>query len=144
MPSGSARHLPPISPIAQPSLSSFTSRFARQKADSPSRYNLGTPGFLPSKVSRIRASLYLGHVRPTRCLKLEPEFRRSWRWPAVCCQSGMSAIVYKVNRKSGDYIKAAVIPSNHSEESHFGLVDGVIAGFLLLCACGLVCLLVLH
>jgi hypothetical protein len=56
----------------------------------------------------------------------------------------MSAIVYKVNRKSGAYIKAAVVPSNHSEESHFGLVDGVIAGFLLLCACGLVCLLVLH
>ena len=55
----------------------------------------------------------------------------------------MSAIVYKVNRKSGDYVKAAVVPSNHSEESHFGLVDGVIAGFLLLCAGGLVCLLVL-
>ena len=58
--------------------------------------------------------------------------------------AGMSAIVYKVNRKNGDYIKAAVIPSNHSEESHFGLVDGVIAGFLLLCACGLVSLLVLR
>ena len=64
-------------------------------------------------------------------------------WPAVCCQAPMSAIVYKVSRKSGDYIKAAVIPSNHSEESHFGLVDGVVVGFLLLCACGLVCLLVL-
>jgi len=55
----------------------------------------------------------------------------------------MSAIVYKVHRKSGDYIKAAVVPANHSEESHFGLVDGVIAGFLLLCLSGLVCLLVL-
>jgi hypothetical protein len=55
----------------------------------------------------------------------------------------MSAIVYKVNRKSGDYIKAAVVPSNHSEESHCGLADGVIAGFLLLCACGLLCLLAL-
>ena len=55
----------------------------------------------------------------------------------------MSAIVYKVNRKSGDYIKAAVVPSNHSEESHFGLVDGVIVSFLLLCVCALVCLLVL-
>ena len=68
---------------------------------------------------------------------------KSSRWPAACCQSGMSAIVYKVNRKSGDYIKAAVVPSNHSEESHFGMVDGVVAGFLLLCACGLICLLVL-
>jgi hypothetical protein len=56
----------------------------------------------------------------------------------------MSAIVYRVNRKSGDYIKAAIVPSNHSEESHFGLVDGVIASFLLLCASGLVCLLVLR
>ena len=56
----------------------------------------------------------------------------------------MSAIVYKVHRKSGDYVKAAIVPSNHSEESHFGLLDGVIAGFLLLCACGLVCLLVLR
>jgi len=56
----------------------------------------------------------------------------------------MSAIVYKVNRKNGDYIKAAVVPSNHSEESHFGVVDGVIVSFLLLCACGLVCLLVLR
>jgi hypothetical protein len=55
----------------------------------------------------------------------------------------MSAIVYKVNRKNGDYVKAAVVPSNHSEESHFGVVDGVIVSFLLLRACGLVCLLVL-
>jgi hypothetical protein len=56
----------------------------------------------------------------------------------------MSAIVYKVNRKSGDYIKAAVVPSNHSEESHFGVVDGVIVSFLLLCAGGLICLLALN
>jgi hypothetical protein len=55
----------------------------------------------------------------------------------------MSAIVYKVNRKGGNYIKAAVVPSNHSEESHFGVVEGVIVGFLLLCVCALVCLLVL-
>jgi hypothetical protein len=56
----------------------------------------------------------------------------------------MSAIVYRVNRKGGDYVKAAVVPSNHSEESHFGLVDGVVVSFLLLCASGLVCLLVIH
>ncbi len=55
----------------------------------------------------------------------------------------MSAIVYKVNRKSGEYIKAAVVPSNHSEESHFGVVDGVVVGFLLLCAAGVLCLLAL-
>ncbi len=53
----------------------------------------------------------------------------------------MSAIVYRVNRKGGDYIKAAVVPSNHSEESHFGVLDGVVLSFLLLCVAGLVCLL---
>jgi hypothetical protein len=66
------------------------------------------------------------------------------RWPAVCCLAGMSAIVYKVNQKSGEYIKAAIVPSNHSEESHFGMLDGVIVSFLVLCACGLVCLLALQ
>jgi hypothetical protein len=64
-------------------------------------------------------------------------------WPAVCYEAGMSAIVYKVSRKSGDYIKAGFIPSNHSEESHFGVVDGVVVGFLLVCAGGLLCLLAL-
>lgn len=64
-------------------------------------------------------------------------------WPAACFQPCMSAIVYKVNRKSGEYIKAAVVPSNHSEESHFGVVDGVVVGFLLLCAAGVLCLLAL-
>ena len=64
-------------------------------------------------------------------------------WPEVCCQGGMSAIVYRVNGKSGDYIKTAVVPSNHSEEARFGVLDGVIVSFLLLCAGGLVCLLVL-
>jgi hypothetical protein len=55
----------------------------------------------------------------------------------------MSAILYRVNRKSGDYIKTAVVASNHSEESHFGVADGVIVSILLLCLGGLVCLLVL-
>jgi hypothetical protein len=55
----------------------------------------------------------------------------------------MSAIVYKVKRKSGDYIKTAIVASNHSEESHFGVADGVIVTVLLLCVGGLVCLLVL-
>jgi len=55
----------------------------------------------------------------------------------------MSAIVYRVSRKNGDYVKSAVVPSNHSEEAHFGMIDGVIVGFLLLCAGGLVCLLAL-
>ena len=55
----------------------------------------------------------------------------------------MSAIVYRVNRKNGDYVKAAVVPSNRSEQPHFSRAEGVIVGFLLLCACGVICLLVL-
>ena len=55
----------------------------------------------------------------------------------------MGAMVFKVSRKSGGYVRGAVVPANHSEESHFGLVDGIIIGFLLLCAAGLVCLLLL-
>jgi hypothetical protein len=55
----------------------------------------------------------------------------------------MSAILYKVHRKSGDCLKAVVVPANHSEESHFGVVEGAIVSFLLLCVGGLVCLLVL-
>jgi hypothetical protein len=56
----------------------------------------------------------------------------------------MSAIVYKVNRKSGDYIKAAIVPANHTEEAHFGPVDGAVVTFFLLCASGLIYLLLLN
>ena len=55
----------------------------------------------------------------------------------------MSALMYKANGKSGDYIQAPVVPPNHSQRPHFGLVEGVIVGFLLLCASGVVCLLLL-
>ena len=65
-------------------------------------------------------------------------------WPAACCQGLMSAIVYRVKRKSGDYIKAPMVASNYSEETRFGVVEGVVVNFLLLCASGLVCLLVLR
>ncbi len=61
--------------------------------------------------------------------------------PPFAQMSGMSAIVFKVNRKSGDYIKAAMVPSNHTEEAHFGLLDGTILMFFLLCASGLIFLL---
>jgi hypothetical protein len=55
----------------------------------------------------------------------------------------MSAIVYTVNRKGGAYIKASVVPANHSEQAHFGVMDGVVLSFLLLVVGGLVCLLAL-
>ncbi len=53
----------------------------------------------------------------------------------------MSAITFRVNRKSGDYVKATLIPANHSEEPHFGLLDGGIIAFFLLCTGGLIYLL---
>jgi hypothetical protein len=55
----------------------------------------------------------------------------------------MGTMVFRVGRKSGDYVKGVVVPANRSEESHFNLVDGVIIGFLLLCAASLVALLLL-
>ena len=63
--------------------------------------------------------------------------------PGNALSSGMGTMVFKVGRKSGDYVRGIVVPANHSEESHFGLVDGVIIGFLLLCAASLACLLLL-
>ncbi len=63
--------------------------------------------------------------------------------PAYASFAPMSAIVYRVNRKNGDYVKAAVIPANHSQEAHFGVIDGIIVGALLLCTLGLVGLVLL-
>ena len=54
----------------------------------------------------------------------------------------MSAIVYKVG-KGGVSAKAGVVPANHSEEAHFGLVDGVIVSVGVLLVGGLVCLVLL-
>lgn len=55
----------------------------------------------------------------------------------------MSALAFRGNRRSGDYIKATVIPANHSEEPRFGVVDGAIIAFCLLCVSGLNYLLLL-
>jgi len=56
----------------------------------------------------------------------------------------MSAIAFKVNRKNGDYIRMTVVPMNHSEEPHFGLLDSAIVAFFLACASGLIYVLVLN
>lgn len=53
----------------------------------------------------------------------------------------MSTITFKVQGKSGGYVKATVVPGNHSEESRFGLLDGAIVTFFLLCVSGLIYLL---
>lgn len=42
------------------------------------------------------------------------------------------SITFKVQKKSGDYVRATVIPANHSDEPHFGVLDGaIVVGFLL-------------
>ena len=53
----------------------------------------------------------------------------------------MSALAFRVNQKSGDYIKATVVPADHLEEPRFGVMDGAIIAFFLLCVSGLVYLL---
>ena len=52
----------------------------------------------------------------------------------------MSALAFKVNQKSGEYVKPSLIPT-HSRQAHFGLLDVAIAGFFLVCAGGLLYLL---
>lgn len=65
----------------------------------------------------------------------------SRRGPARARTRGMSTLAFKVNRKSGNYVKFTLIPANHSEQSRFGLLDGTIVGFFLFCVAGLVYLL---
>jgi len=52
----------------------------------------------------------------------------------------MSRLAFRVNRKSGDYIKATVVPTSHSEP-RLGVADGAIIAFFLLCVSGLIYLL---
>ena len=53
----------------------------------------------------------------------------------------MSTLTFKVSRKNGEYVKPSLLPANHSAQSRFGLVDGVIVGFFAVCVCGLIYLL---
>ena len=53
----------------------------------------------------------------------------------------MSTLTFKVNQKSGEYVKPTLVPANHSEHSRFGLLDSAIVGFFLICAGGLIYLL---
>jgi endonuclease V-like protein UPF0215 family len=54
----------------------------------------------------------------------------------------MNTMTFKVDGRSGDYVKASLVPANHSQEARFGLLDGVIITFFLLCVGGLVYMLV--
>ncbi len=53
----------------------------------------------------------------------------------------MTRIAYSVNRKS-QVLKTALVPANHSEEARFGLIDGAVVVFFLLCVAGFICFLV--
>lgn len=54
----------------------------------------------------------------------------------------MKSVLFKVDGRNRDYIRATLAPANHSEESHFGLLDFAIVAFFLLCIGGLLYLLV--
>ena len=62
-------------------------------------------------------------------------------WRVVCLTTGMSTLTFKVNRKSGEYVRPSLLPANHSAQSRFGLLDGVIVGFFAVCVSGLIYLL---
>ena len=53
----------------------------------------------------------------------------------------MSTLTFKVGGKSGEYVKSSVLPANHSAQSRFGLLDGIIVSFFAVCVGGLVYLL---
>lgn len=61
-------------------------------------------------------------------------------WRTECLRKCMSALAFKVSRKSGEYVKPSIVPS-HSKQTHFGVLDGAIVAFFLACAAGLVYLL---
>ncbi len=53
----------------------------------------------------------------------------------------MSTLTFKVNQKSGEYVKPTLVPANHPEHSRSALLDIAIVGFFLICAGGLIYLL---
>jgi hypothetical protein len=61
--------------------------------------------------------------------------------PARAFYDGMSLLSFKVSQKSGEFVKPTLVPANHSAQSRFGLLDGAIVGFFLLCMGGLIYLL---
>jgi len=50
----------------------------------------------------------------------------------------MSKIIFEVRQKNGSLVTARVGATNHSEETHTGLVDIAIGGTLFLAATGIV------
>ena len=52
----------------------------------------------------------------------------------------MTRIAYNLSRKS-QVLNTVFIPANHSKEAQFGLIDGAIIVFFLLCVAGFICFL---
>ncbi|HTY88955.1 MAG TPA: hypothetical protein VMB80_16025 [Candidatus Acidoferrum sp.] len=53
----------------------------------------------------------------------------------------MTRIAYNVSGKSHVF-NAALVPANHSKEAQFGLIDGAVIVFFLLCIAGFICFIV--
>jgi len=53
----------------------------------------------------------------------------------------VTRIAYNVSGKSHVF-NAALVPANHSKEAQFGLIDGAVIVFFLLCIAGFICFLV--
>jgi hypothetical protein len=51
------------------------------------------------------------------------------------------SIAFRVNRRSGDYIKATVVPSSRGNAAHFGFFDSAVVVTFLAAASGLIYLL---
>lgn len=71
----------------------------------------------------------------------DPErFHALHPWLTACLVRSMS-IAFKVNRRSGDYIMATVVPSRRGNAAHFGFFDSAIVVTFLAAASGLIYLL---
>ncbi len=61
--------------------------------------------------------------------------------PADARFPGVTRIAYNVSGKSHVF-NTALVPANHSQEARFGLIDGAVIVFFLLCVAGFICFLV--
>ena len=60
------------------------------------------------------------------------------RGPRFAYLKDMSPIEIKPHRKSGDYVRASIVPANVVTEPHFGLLDVVLVVLFLACAGGVI------
>jgi hypothetical protein len=63
-------------------------------------------------------------------------------WPKPCCVCGVTKIALNVDERSG-VLRTTVVPANRSDEPRFGLLDGTVIVFFLLCVAGLIYMMTL-